>query len=107
MHTYAPLPGPGFIRLMHVEPALHADTPLRFSFQIAELAKVVAKYEAVSYTWGRPILKHPLYIDDGTYVSVTQNLDKALRRLRHPATTRVLWADAVCINQVDSVSLAR
>jgi hypothetical protein len=102
VHTYAPLPGPGFIRLMHVEPALHADTPLRFSFQIAELARVVAKYEAVSYTWGRPILKHPLYIDDRTYVSVTQNLDKALRRLRHPATTRVLLADAVCINQVDS-----
>jgi hypothetical protein len=47
-------------------------------------------------------LKHPLYIDDGTYVLVTKNLDKALRRLRHPTTTRVLWADAVCINQVNS-----
>jgi hypothetical protein len=101
-HEYEPLPGADFVRLMHVEPALHADAPIRFSFQIAQLEDIVAQYEAISYTWGEPKLIHPLYIDDGTSVFVAKNLDKALRRLRYPATTRVLWADAVCINQIDN-----
>jgi hypothetical protein len=102
VHTYAPLSEGGFIRLMHVEPALHVNAPICFSFKTAQLTKIVAQYEAISYTWGESKLINPLYLDDGTYVLVTKNLDKALRRLRHSTTTRVLWADAVCINQVDN-----
>jgi hypothetical protein len=102
LHVYEPLPGTNFIRLMHVEPALHADAPIHFSFQTAQLEDIVGQYEAISYTWGEPKLIHPLYISDGTSVLVTRNLGKALRRLRYPATTRVLWADVVCINQVDN-----
>jgi hypothetical protein len=101
-NTYESLPGPDCIRLLHLEPALHADAPLRFSFQTAQLAKAVAQYEVISYIWGEPKLIHPLYVDDGTHVLVTKDLDKALRRLRHPTTVRILWADAVCINQVDN-----
>jgi hypothetical protein len=101
-YAYEPLPGSNFIRLMHVEPALHADDPIRFSFQTAKLAELVAQYEAISYTWGEPKRDHPLYIADGNSVQVTRNLDKALRGLRHPTTTRVLWADSACINQIDN-----
>jgi hypothetical protein len=101
-YTYESIPGPDCIRLLHLEPALHADAPIRFSFEAIQLSKVVAQYEAISYTWGEPKLIHPLYVDDGTHVLVTKNLYKALRRLRHPTTVRVLWADAVCINQVDN-----
>jgi hypothetical protein len=90
LHVYEPLPGTNFIRLMHVEPALHADAPIHFSFQTAQLEDIVGQYEAISYTWGEPKLIHPLYISDGTSVLVTRNLGKALRRLRYPATTRVL-----------------
>jgi hypothetical protein len=101
-YEYDPLPGRDYIRLMHVEPALYAYAPIRFLFQTVQLFKIIAQYEAISYTWGEPRRIHPLYIDDGTCVLVTKNLDKALRRLRHPTTVRLLWADAVCINQIDN-----
>jgi hypothetical protein len=34
-------------------------------------------------------------------VSVTRNLVEALRTFRHTRKSRVLWADAICINQQD------
>lgn len=64
-----------------------------------DLLKLKAQYEAISYTWGEPLVIYPLYVDDGKHVKATSNLDQALRRLRLPATSRLLWADAVCINQ--------
>tara|TARA_R110002003_G_scaffold123_1_gene11113 strand:- start:377 stop:2065 length:1689 start_codon:yes stop_codon:yes gene_type:complete len=61
-----------------------------------------ARYEAISYTWGEPRLEYSLTVDDGTHVLVTRNLDLALRIFRHQTKERVLWADAVCINQIDN-----
>jgi hypothetical protein len=40
---------------------------------------------------------HPIY----ETLSITQNLSTALRYLRKPATNRVVWIDAICINQDD------
>jgi hypothetical protein len=100
-HAYKPLPQGDFIRLMHLEPALHPDAPLRFAFTQGAVSDLVAEYEAVSYTWGESKLHCSLYVEDGSRVMVTRNLDKVLRRLRHPTTNRALWADAVCINQAD------
>jgi len=34
-------------------------------------------------------------------LKITKNAHSALCRLRHPSTTRVLWIDAICINQED------
>jgi hypothetical protein len=101
-HNYEPLSGPNHIRLLCLEPALSAEEPLRFSFICGDLLDHQDRYEAISYTWGEPLLIHPLYhVEDGTYVVVTANLDRALRHFRRPVTQRLLWADAVCINQVD------
>lgn len=38
---------------------------------------------------------------DGAQLSVTRNLHAALLRLRDPALDRILWVDAICINQQD------
>jgi hypothetical protein len=50
---------------------------------------------------------HPTY----EILSVTQNLSTALRYLRRPGTKRVIWIDAICINQDNiqerSVEVAR
>jgi hypothetical protein len=94
---------------MHLEPALDADAPLHFKFTCAHIESVIAQHEAISYTWGEPKLEYPLYVGDGTRVCimVTRNLDKALRRLRHPTIRRTLWADAVCINQRNVVEKAK
>jgi len=98
-HAYEPLQGPNHIRLISLLPALRPDEAIRFSFLTGDLLELETQYEAISYTWGEPLLTFPLYVDDGTHVKVTVNLDHALRRLRLPATTRLLWADAVCIDQ--------
>lgn len=55
-------------------------------------------YEALSYVWGEPDLCRPIWIN-GSPRSITRSLDRALRRLRQPNRARVMWIDALCINQ--------
>lgn len=57
-------------------------------------------YEALSYTWGDPgdICASPIYISgQPTYIST--NLEAALHALRYHDHIRVLWIDALCIDQ--------
>ena len=56
-------------------------------------------YIALSYCWGDPTITKPILIGKQV-VSVTTNLEMALRELRRRGIERV-WADAVCINQND------
>jgi len=101
-HSYAALRGPEHIRLITLHPALFNDSPLRINFSSSNLKDHEGRYEAISYTWGQPILKFALHVDDGTQVFVTENLDRALRYLRRTDRDRLLWADAVSINQADN-----
>jgi hypothetical protein len=55
-------------------------------------------YEALSYTWGDSSDKCPSYCE-GQTLKVTRNLHSALRHLRHDTAERILWVDAVCIDQ--------
>ncbi|KAK4183149.1 heterokaryon incompatibility protein-domain-containing protein, partial [Podospora australis] len=61
--------------------------------------------EALSYVWGSEYNLTPIYIksDDGTnqHLLITENLRIALLHLRDPLLERVLWIDAICINQHD------
>jgi hypothetical protein len=72
------------------------------------------QYEALSYTWGdlqetvEMTLRYP---EEGAKKSkryrehrykITPNLRSALRNLRKETRPRILWVDAVCINQVDA-----
>lgn len=63
------------------------------------------QYEAFSYTWGRPIPIKTVRID-GEAFSVTTNLEGAIRHLRRVDEPRILWADAICINQLDTIKEA-
>lgn len=57
-------------------------------------------FEALSYVWGDP--KGVMPIDfDGHEFLVTGNLYCALRHLQLENKERVLWIDALCINQAD------
>lgn len=58
------------------------------------------KYEALSYTWGRADDVRAIELN-GTRVEVRKNLALALIHLRHTSEERVLWIDAICINQSD------
>lgn len=57
-------------------------------------------YEALSYVWGSTSEKVPVFCSpSGKAVFVTPNCLFAMRRLRLSTETRVVWIDAVCINQ--------
>ena len=59
-------------------------------------------YEALSYTWGDLTNTSSIQLH-GHQHSVTTNLDLALRRIRLPDRNRIVWVDAICINQPDVI----
>jgi hypothetical protein len=62
------------------------------------------EYEALSYTWGdsTPFANITVISQNGSArLQVAQNLYSALVHLRRPDRKRLLWIDAICINQTD------
>ncbi|CZR62612.1 uncharacterized protein PAC_12509 [Phialocephala subalpina] len=57
-------------------------------------------YEALSYVWGNPQVTRKIWLQ-GHDFEVTENLESALRHLRPKKNSRILWVDALCINQKD------
>ncbi|KAI9147150.1 HET-domain-containing protein [Paramyrothecium foliicola] len=57
-------------------------------------------YEALSYVWGTT--KDRTVVLNNTAVTITRNLYDALYELRSEIEERVLWVDALCINQADT-----
>ena len=58
------------------------------------------EYETLSYVWGDPILSNEIIVN-GSVIKLTKNLHTALWYLRSPDVPRVIWADGICINQLD------
>lgn len=97
---YHPLP-PHCIRLVRLEPADKPDAQIVLYTEVTGLQYPPA-FEALSYVWGkRDPLVHIKY--NGLNFHITPNLALALRQLRRPFKegARILWVDAVCINQDD------
>ena len=61
-------------------------------------AETLPEYEALSYAWGDAEEERVIYVN-GNPFGVTPNLEVALRYLRKPLQSRVLWIDAICIDQ--------
>jgi len=90
------------LRILHLQPSLYVDAPLRFYLETVELQSAEDTYEAISYTWGAPIFSSRIYHASGeTFLPITDSLATVLRTFRLPQETRKLWADAICINQED------
>jgi hypothetical protein len=58
------------------------------------------KYVALSYTWGSQETPCQIYVNDHE-VHVGENLHMALCDLRLRDRSRIMWIDALCINQED------
>ncbi|KAL9602686.1 MAG: hypothetical protein Q9219_001676 [cf. Caloplaca sp. 3 TL-2023] len=96
---YERLSEPHSIRLLRLSPASSLSEPVHCSLVQTSLNNVTP-YEALSYTWGDATERSQLSID-GKKLSITSNLDTALRYLRAQNGPRTLWVDAVCIDQND------
>jgi len=86
------------IRLVHILPGIW-DDPISCQLHTASLDSSLT-YQALSYVWGDPKVTKPISLH-GSIFSVTLNLHVALRRLRCAIDTRIIWIDALCINQRD------
>ena len=76
------------------------DGPIRCRLFEAWLDRLedVMDYAALSYTWGSTEKPHEIMVN-GSIMAITKNLYLALRHLRHPEQDRILWVDAICIDQ--------
>ncbi|KAN0075032.1 Heterokaryon incompatibility protein (HET) domain containing protein [Elaphomyces granulatus] len=93
----------GSIRLLRLMPNRDETAVIEcqlFNYTL-ESGKGTHLYEALSYVWGNPDETVPIKIGEHCFMKVTKNLHAALLRLRNHSFERIVWVDAVCINQAD------
>ncbi|KAN0108670.1 HET domain containing protein [Hyaloscypha variabilis] len=95
-YKYEELPAERCIRLMRLLPGV-SNEQIRLELFTAELDTAPA-YEAISYCWGDPNDQQDV-ICCGKTMQITRSLYTGLQCFRHHDETRILWADAICINQ--------
>jgi hypothetical protein len=86
------------IRIVTIHPG-RQDDPVSCTLEIYTFAHA-PRYEALSYCWGEEENLQPIRLQ-GVDWNVTPNLYRALKGLRKEKGSRVMWIDAVCINQKD------
>jgi hypothetical protein len=100
--VYAPLDSScasrPLIRLLELLPG-YGSHPLTARLKEVALSENIL-YEAISYCWGDPKDVSTI-ICNGQPLRVPRRLEVALRNMRHTDKPRMLWADAICINQSD------
>ncbi|KAM6504787.1 hypothetical protein FSOLCH5_015277 [Fusarium solani] len=94
-------PNPDAIRLVELLPGTGKD-PIRCNLRIESRADEQLSYQALSYVWGNPKPEDLVNIElGGQPAPVTPNLYCALSYLRLASASRLLWIDALCINQAN------
>ncbi|KAH7313988.1 heterokaryon incompatibility protein-domain-containing protein [Stachybotrys elegans] len=104
---YAPLEDTdNHIRLLVLE---RGDDSAQVRCRLQHVSLVTSpRFEALSYVWGASSNNNaPQILCDDKEVPVGQNLYSALRNLRRPDGERILWVDALCINQGDPLEKAK
>ncbi|KAH8782266.1 heterokaryon incompatibility protein-domain-containing protein, partial [Hyaloscypha sp. PMI_1271] len=100
---YRPLDELNSIRLIRLHPASSSQAEVKCSLIHSTLkiyGDIYDDYTALSYVWGDPNDTKSIWID-GFPFPTTINLFSALRDLRHENRALLVWADAICINQID------
>jgi hypothetical protein len=84
-------------RIAIVEPAVDFEAPICCSL-IEVTVAAHPKYDAISYVWGDPGSQASISVENSS-LNVTLNLELALRYIRLKDEKRLIWADAICIDQ--------
>ncbi|KIX10360.1 uncharacterized protein Z518_01442 [Rhinocladiella mackenziei CBS 650.93] len=92
---YAPLPLlQRYICIVELEPGkFEAEIRCRTHIRFKD-----TEYEALSYVWGDPKATKSITVD-GKDSEIYENLETALRYVRREDRGRLLWVDAICVNQ--------
>ncbi|KAH7122194.1 heterokaryon incompatibility protein-domain-containing protein, partial [Dactylonectria estremocensis] len=119
---YQPMHDPYEIRVLELQPGggdeklrgmlhhctLEFDRPVearigvyrtKWALSTKDLREMVC-YTALSYCWGPPVFEASIECD-GHEKKITKSLEAALRQLRQPDHSIVMWIDQLCINQED------
>jgi hypothetical protein len=113
-YQYKPLKYPWLLRVIEILPGERNDpicchvflTPggdaheLDFQYDPLQHGRKM-EYSALSYTWGDSKERRTIWLD-WRPIQITANLFTALQQLRHPEGYRLLWIDAISINQEDT-----
>lgn len=100
------------IRLLVLEPALRKDSEICCTLLSTSLRSQqtrqsnIEAYEALSYVWGQPNFSRRISLNSCDYY-ITPALECILSNLRLEDSKRVLWVDALCINQSDIAERAQ
>lgn len=101
-YHYQPLDNEAeYIRLLYLLPA-EPSTDIRVDLVHTRLTKEdVPKYEALSYAWGESDTPEVINVgqEGDVTLAVTRSLFQALPYLRYRDKRRVLWVDAICVDQ--------
>ena len=94
---HQPLKGIDSICVLYLQPGQFEDD-VKVELTEVSLTNPPSTYEALSYVWGSPTANNPISCH-GKDLLVTVNCIAAMRRLRNKKKRRVLWIDAICIDQ--------
>ena len=97
---YTPLTGSRDIRVIHLLPRGSSDDLACKVHHVSLDAD--PSYECLSYRWGHED-SGSIILGENAKLALNQNLLDALHFLRQSDSTRVLWADQICINQADDL----
>ncbi|GAW19074.1 hypothetical protein ANO14919_085580 [Xylariales sp. No.14919] len=87
------------IRVIRISPGTR-ESSIRCKLEKLDLNDGGA-YDALSYVWGKDDKEKLIWVDDQPFL-ITPHLYEILTNLRSPTIDKVIWIDAICINQTDN-----
>jgi hypothetical protein len=89
------------IRTVILLPGL-PTSPIRCRLETHDLYELLFQYEALSYEWGDSTGEERSIFLNDQEVQVRENLYSALIHLRYSDSMRLMWIDALCIDQANT-----